>query len=46
MCIRDSIQQDAVQQVTDAVNAAFAASGFTAPVIFTVTPSAGARRDA
>ncbi|KIP89099.1 galactokinase [Microbacterium sp. MEJ108Y] len=40
------IEQDAVQQVTDAVNAAFAASGFTAPVIFTVTPSAGARRDA
>ncbi|KQR37524.1 galactokinase [Microbacterium sp. Leaf159] len=40
------IEQDAVQQVTDAVNAAFAASSFTAPVIFTVTPSAGAHRDA
>ncbi|WP_314097540.1 galactokinase [Microbacterium foliorum] len=39
------IEQDAVQQVTDAVNAAFAASGFTAPVIFTVTPAAGAHRD-
>lgn len=40
------IEQDAVQQVSDAVNAAFAASGFAAPVIFTVVPSAGARRDA
>ena len=40
------IEQDAVQQVTDAVNAAFAASAFAAPVIFTVTPSAGAHRDA
>lgn len=40
------IEQDAVQQVSDAVNAAFAASGFAAPVIFTVTPSAGAHRDA
>ncbi|WP_311243532.1 galactokinase [Microbacterium sp. WCS2018Hpa-23] len=40
------IEQDAVQEVTDAVNAAFAASAFTAPVIFTVTPSAGAHRDA
>ncbi|WP_341955419.1 galactokinase [Microbacterium sp. LWH13-1.2] len=39
------IEQDAVQQVTDAVNAAFAASAFTSPVIFTVTPSAGAHRD-
>ncbi|KAA0962445.1 galactokinase [Microbacterium sp. ANT_H45B] len=39
------IEQDAVQQVTDAVTAAFAASGFTAPVIFTVTPAAGAHRD-
>ncbi|WP_311258425.1 galactokinase [Microbacterium sp. WCS2018Hpa-9] len=40
------IEQDAVHQVSDAVNAAFAASGFAAPVIFTVTPSAGAHRDA
>ncbi|KRD50444.1 galactokinase [Microbacterium sp. Root280D1] len=40
------IEQDSVQQVTDAVSAAFAASGFTSPVIFTVTPSAGAHRDA
>lgn len=40
------IEQDSVQQVTDAVTAAFSASGFTAPVIFTVTPSAGAHRDA
>ncbi|MCP1427857.1 galactokinase [Microbacterium foliorum] len=39
------IEQDAVQQVTDAVTAAFAASGFAAPVIFTVTPAAGAHRD-
>ncbi|MER7446208.1 galactokinase [Microbacterium sp. NPDC097977] len=39
------IEQDAVQQVTHAVTAAFAASGFTAPVIFTVTPAAGAHRD-
>jgi len=39
------IERDSVQQVTDAVNAAFAASGFTAPVVFTVTPSAGAHRD-
>ncbi|WP_137845488.1 galactokinase [Microbacterium sp. 2FI] len=35
-----------VEKVTDAVNAAFAASGFSAPTIFTVTPSAGAHRDA
>ncbi|MEV7608659.1 galactokinase [Microbacterium sp. NPDC089320] len=40
------IEQDSVQRVTDAVTAAFAASGFAAPVIFTVTPSAGAHRDA
>nr|WP_208382359.1 galactokinase [Microbacterium ulmi] len=32
--------------VTDAVTAAFAASGFRPPHVFTVTPSAGARRDA
>ena len=31
--------------VTDAATAAFAASGFTAPTIFTVAPSAGAGRD-
>lgn len=35
-----------VEQVTDAATAAFAASGFSAPTIFTVTPSAGASRDA
>ncbi|MBT2474626.1 galactokinase [Microbacterium sp. ISL-103] len=40
------IEQHAVQQVTDAVTAAFAASGFADPVIFTVTTSAGAHRDA
>ena len=40
------VEQDAVQTVSDAVTAAFAASGFTAPHLFTVTPSAGARRDA
>ncbi|MEW1973915.1 galactokinase [Microbacterium profundi] len=40
------IEQAAVQTVSDAVTAAFAASGFTPPHLFTVTPSAGARRDA
>lgn len=40
------IEQDAVAAVSDAVNAAFAAAGFGAPLLFTVTPSAGPRRDA
>ena len=40
------IEADAVETVSEAVNAAFAASGFTAPNLFTVTPSAGAHRDA
>lgn len=40
------IERDAVESVSEAVTAAFAASGFTAPVLFTVTPSAGAHRDA
>jgi galactokinase len=40
------IARDAVAGVTDAVTSAFAASGFSAPTIFTVTPSAGAARDA
>ncbi|MCI1020358.1 galactokinase [Microbacterium sp. C5A9] len=40
------IEQAAVQQVSDAVTAAFADAGFAAPVIFTVTPAAGAHRDA
>jgi len=40
------IEQDAVAPVSDAVTAAFAAAGFTAPHLFTVTPSAGAHRDA
>ncbi|WP_457100637.1 galactokinase [Microbacterium sp. P5_E9] len=40
------VTHDAVQNVSDAVTAAFAASGFRAPHIFTVTPSEGARRDA
>jgi len=40
------IEADAVATVSDAVNAAFAASGFAAPHLFTVTPSAGAQRDA
>ncbi|WP_435747560.1 galactokinase [Microbacterium sp. PMB16] len=40
------IEQDAVAAVSDAVTAAFAAAGFTAPSLFTVTPSAGAHRDA
>ncbi|WP_426805910.1 hypothetical protein, partial [Stenotrophomonas sp. SrG] len=34
-----------VETVSDAVTAAFAASGFAAPTIFTVTPSDGAGRD-
>ncbi|MFK4762236.1 galactokinase [Microbacterium sp. ZW T5_45] len=40
------IEADAVQAVSDAVTAAFAASGFDAPHLFTVTPAAGAGRDA
>lgn len=40
------IEQDAVEAVSDAVNGAFAASRFAAPLLFTVTPSAGPRRDA
>ena len=39
------VAHDRVEQVTDAVTAAFAASGFAAPTIFTVVPSAGAGRD-
>ena len=34
-----------LERVTSAVNAAFADRGFTAPTLFTVTPSAGARRE-
>ncbi|MFB8146591.1 galactokinase [Microbacterium sp. NPDC056003] len=40
------VAHDRVEKVTAAVTAAFAASGFTAPTIFTVTPSDGAGRDA
>ncbi|MCP2635934.1 galactokinase [Microbacterium sp. HD4P20] len=40
------VARDRVQNVTDAATAAFAASGFAAPTIFTVTPSDGAARDA
>ncbi|MGL4256973.1 MAG: galactokinase [Microbacterium sp.] len=40
------IARDTVAGVTDAVTSAFAASGFSTPTIFTVTPSAGAARDA
>ena len=40
------VAHDRVQTVTDAATAAFAASGFAAPTIFTVAPSAGAARDA
>ncbi|MEJ1923511.1 galactokinase [Microbacterium sp. KHB019] len=40
------VEQHAAPTVTDAVTAAFTASGFTAPHIFPVTPSAGAARDA
>lgn len=40
------IEQDATAAVSDAVTAAFAEAGFTAPHLFTVVPSAGAHRDA
>ena len=40
------VDHDLVPAVTDAVTAAFAEAGFTAPHIFTVHPSEGARRDA
>jgi galactokinase len=39
------VAHDLVDAVTDAATAAFAAAGFAAPTIFTVTPSAGAARD-
>jgi galactokinase len=39
------VAHDRVQQVKDAVTAAFAASGFRSPTLFTVVPSAGAARD-
>ena len=39
------VAHDRVEAVRDAATAAFAASGFSAPTIFTVTPSAGAARD-
>ncbi|MDQ7879134.1 galactokinase [Microbacterium sp. QXD-8] len=39
------VARDRVQAVSDAATAAFAAAGFAAPTIFTVTPSAGAARD-
>ncbi|MDR7187498.1 galactokinase [Microbacterium sp. BE35] len=39
------VAHDKVQAVTDAATAAFAAAGFAAPTIFTVTPSAGAAHD-
>ncbi|MBN9213155.1 MAG: galactokinase [Microbacterium sp. 71-36] len=39
------IPVELVPAATDAVHAAFAASGFRAPNVFTVTPSEGARRD-
>jgi len=40
------VDRDLVPAVTAAVEAAFAEAGFTAPHIFTVHPSDGARRDA
>ena len=40
------IEADATDAVSAAVTAAFAAAGFAEPTLFTVTPSAGARRDA
>lgn len=39
------VPRDRLHAVTDAVTAAFSASGFRAPRIFTVQPSAGAHRD-
>jgi galactokinase len=39
------VAHDLVDAVTSAATAAFAAAGFAAPTIFTVTPSAGAARD-
>ena len=40
------VEQDAASAVADAVTAAFATSGFTAPHTFKVAPAAGAARDA
>ncbi|MFB7250006.1 galactokinase [Microbacterium sp. NPDC056234] len=40
------IDADATDAVSSAVNAAFTAAGFAEPALFTVTPSAGAHRDA
>jgi galactokinase len=40
------VAREGVERLTDAVTTAFAASGFSAPTIFTVTPSSGASRDA
>ncbi len=40
------VAREDVAQVADAVTSAFAASGFSSATIFTVTPSAGASRDA
>jgi len=40
------VENEKVQTVTDAAAAAFAASGFAPPTIFTVVPAAGAGRDA
>ncbi|MGA7147539.1 MAG: galactokinase, partial [Microbacterium sp.] len=39
------VARDRVEHVRDAATAAFSASGFTAPTVFTVVPSAGAGRD-
>ncbi len=39
------VARERLGEARDAVTAAFAASGFSAPTIFTVTPSAGAARD-
>lgn len=40
------VAHDEVEKVKDAVTAAFAASGFSAPTLFTVVPSAGAGAEA
>ena len=40
------VEQESVDAVSDAVTAAFAAAGYAAPHLFTVTPSDGPRRDA
>jgi len=39
------VEESAVEKVSDAVTAAFTRASFASPHLFTVTPSAGARRE-